>query len=285
MKARQIDITEWTRFGEGGFGESYNHVSNPDIMLKLYIASRPQELAVQEYERAAAVCAMGITTPEPLELVECEGRSGIIFERLKAKKSFSRLVADDPQHLEEHIAEFARAAREFHSTPCNKNIFSPQKDLIYRAIEECAIMPVAHKAAFLKAVSELPDADTCLHGDFHIGNAVRSEGRTYFIDLGDFAYGDPRLDIAEFKLPVFLMNDARSQEVFHMSKNLLGLCWKTFLKHYYGTESEKQTEAIDRSLNLFLAIDIAFMATKVSSTDYLSSIAFKLLTATTDNDS
>ena len=277
MQAKQIDLSEWIRFGEGGFGESYNHVSNPDIMLKLYMAQRPQELAVQEYERAAAVCAIGITTPRPLELVECEGRSGIIFERLKGKKSFSRLVADDPQHLEEYIAEFARAAREFHSTPCDKEAFGSQKDLIYKAIENCALMPEEHKAAFLKAVSELPDAGTCLHGDFHIGNAVRSEGKTYFIDLGDFAYGDPRLDIAEFKLPVFLMRENRAQEIFHMSKDLLVQCWKTFLKHYYNTESDEQLEAIDNSLNRFLAINIAFMATKVSSTDHLSGIAFRML--------
>ena len=277
MKTKHIDLSEWVKFGEGGFGESYNHVSNPDIMLKLYIAGRPQELAVQEYERAAAVCEMGITTPRPLELVEYEGRSGIIFERLKGKKSFSRLVADDPEHLEEYIAEFARAAREFHSTPCNKSAFGSQKELIYKAIEGCSVMPSEHREAFLGAVSELPDADTCLHGDFHIGNAVRSQDRTYFIDLGDFAYGDPRLDIAEFKLPVFLMNDARTQEIFHMSKDLLVRCWKTFLKHYYNTESEEQLKAIDDSLNRFLAVNIAFMATKISSTAYLSGIAFSLL--------
>ena len=277
MQAKHIVLSDWTKFGEGGFGESYNHVSNPDIMLKLYIANRPQELAVQEYERAAAVCAMGITTPRPLELVEYEGRSGIVFERLKEKKSFSRLVADDPEHLEEYIAEFAGAAREFHLTPCDKDNFASQKDLIYKAIENCSLMPAEHKAAFLKAVSELPDADTCLHGDFHIGNAVRSQGRTYFIDLGDFAYGDPRLDIAEFKLPVFLMNEERTQEIFHMSKDLLVRCWKTFLKHYYGAQSDEEIQALDNSLNHFLAVNIAFMSTKVSSTSYLSGIAFRLL--------
>ena len=277
MKARQIDLSEWVKFGEGGFGESYNHVSDQDIMLKLYIASRPQELAVQEYERAAAVCAMGIASPRPLEVVEYEGRSGIIFERLKEKKSFSRLVADDPQHLEEYIAEFARAAREFHSTPCNKAVFGSQKELIYKAIENCSVIPAEHKEAFLKAVSGLPDASTCLHGDFHIGNAVRSQGRTYFIDLGDFAYGDPRLDIAEFKLPVFLMNDARTQEIFHMSKDLLLRCWNIFLKHYYDTESEERLKAIDDSLNIYLAVNIAFMATKISATTHLSGIAFSLL--------
>ena len=277
MKAKQIDLSEWVKFGEGGFGESYNHVSDQDIMLKLYIASRPQELAVQEYERAAAVCAMGIPSPKPIELVEYEGRSGIIFERLKEKKSFSRLIADDPQHLEEHIAEFARAAREFHSTPCNKAVFGSQKELIYKAIENCSVMPAEHREAFLKAVSGLSDTSTCLHGDFHIGNAVRSQGRTYFIDLGDFAYGDPRLDIAEFKLPVFLMNDARTQEIFHMSKDMLEKCWNTFLKHYYNTEDAGQLKAIDDSLNIFLAIDIAFMATKISKTTHLSGIAFSLL--------
>ena len=276
---KQIDLTEWIKFGEGGFGESYNHAADPDIMLKLYIANRPQELAAQEFERASAVCEMGVTTPRPLELVECGGRSGIIFERLKGKKSFSRLVADDPEHLEEYIAEFAGAALRLHSTPCNKSVFSSQKDLIYKAIEDCSLMPPEHRAAFLKAVSELPDALTCLHGDFHIGNAVRSEGRTCFIDLGDFAYGDPRLDISEFKLPVFLLNEERSQEIFHMSKDLLVRCWKTFLKHYYGARSDEQIQALDDSLNRYLAINIAFMSTKVSATSYLSGVAFSLLQA------
>ena len=273
----KVNISDWKQFGEGGFGDSYYHVTDPSLMLKMYKANRNQDLAEQEFQRANAVYDIGIPTPRALEQVTDGERSGIIFERLQEKKSFSRLVAENPLYLEEGMAEFARMSRHLHSTQCRTDLFPSQKEVIYNAVHDCPLIEEAQKPVMLKAIEELPDATTCLHGDFHIGNAVRSLGKSYFIDLGDFAYGDPRLDIAEFKLPVFLMREERTQEIFHMSKELLQRCWKSFLGYYYETSSEAEIDEIDNSLNRLLAIDIAFMATKISSTKNLYPIALKLL--------
>ena len=274
---KNVTISDWTQFGEGGFGDSYYHNTDPSLMLKMYKPCRNQNLAEQEFKRANAVYGMGIPTPKALEQVTDGERSGIIFERLQEKKSFSRLIADDPSCLDESIAEFARIARQLHSTPCRTDLFPSQKEVIYDAVHDCQLIEDDQKNPMLQAIEDMPDATTCLHGDFHIGNAVRSLGRSYYIDLGDFAYGDPRLDIAEFKLPVFLMNEERTLEIFHMSKELFVKCWKTFLCCYYGVSTETEVDEIDKSLNRFLAINIAFMATKVSSTKYLYPIALKLL--------
>jgi len=35
----QIDINQWTLFGGGGNGQSYYHVTDEDLMLKLYSVS------------------------------------------------------------------------------------------------------------------------------------------------------------------------------------------------------------------------------------------------------
>ena len=40
-------------------------------------------------------------------------------------------------------------------------------------------------------VRSVPEAITCLHGDMHIGNVITDGMRDYWIDLGDFAYGNP----------------------------------------------------------------------------------------------
>ena len=94
MKPIKIDLNEYERVGEGANGASYNHKTNPDIMLKIYF--RNFEAAEKELELAQKVYAMGIPTPEPGDLITDGERMGIRFRRINGKKSFSRACGYEP---------------------------------------------------------------------------------------------------------------------------------------------------------------------------------------------
>ena len=80
MEPIKIDLNEYERVGEGANGASYNHKTNPDIMLKIYF--RNFEAAEKELELAQKVYAMGIPTPEPGDLITDGERMGIRFRRI-----------------------------------------------------------------------------------------------------------------------------------------------------------------------------------------------------------
>ena len=58
-----IDLNDYVRTGEGANGASYNHKSDPNIMMKMYF--RNFQAAALELELAKKVYALGIPTPEP----------------------------------------------------------------------------------------------------------------------------------------------------------------------------------------------------------------------------
>ena len=95
MEPKLIDLNDYIRTGEGANGASYNHKSDPNIMMKMYF--RNFEAAAQELELAQKVYALGIPTPEPGDLVTDGERMGIRFRRLIGKRSYSRACGDEPE--------------------------------------------------------------------------------------------------------------------------------------------------------------------------------------------
>ena len=115
MEPKQIDLNDYVLSGGGYMGESYNHKSNPDLMLKLYSTERTA-LSLLEYDCACKAYALGIPTPEPGELVKvADGRTGIVFRRIQGKKSFARAIADEPSRAQEFGEKFAVLCKDlFH---------------------------------------------------------------------------------------------------------------------------------------------------------------------------
>ena len=82
MEPKLIDLNDYVRTGEGANGASYNHKTDPNIMMKLYL--RNFDSARTELEMAKKVYAMGIPTPEPGDLVTDGERMGIRIRVLAA---------------------------------------------------------------------------------------------------------------------------------------------------------------------------------------------------------
>ena len=115
MEPIKITLDDYTLFGGGANGESYDHKTNPDLMLKLYMPGKIKQ-PLDEMAMARKVYDLGIPTPEPGDYVMTDdGRYGIRFRRIKDKKSFSRATGDNPELVEQYAQEFAQMCLELHS--------------------------------------------------------------------------------------------------------------------------------------------------------------------------
>ena len=99
MEPIKIDLNDYVRTGEGANGASFNHKTDPSIMMKLYF--RNFEAAALELELAQKVYNLGIPTPEPGDLVTDGKQMGIRFRRIEGKKSYSRACGDNPERRRE----------------------------------------------------------------------------------------------------------------------------------------------------------------------------------------
>ena len=236
MDAIKISLNDYILSGGGFNGESYDHKSDPSIMLKLYFPGKIQQ-PLDEMILSRKVYALGIPTPEPGEYVVTEdGRYGIRFRRILNKISYSRATGDHPERAQQYAEEFAEMCLKLHATHVDTRDFENVKDRYLHLLEGNPFFTAAEKDKLGKFITDTPDTDTAIHGDLQFSNAIFSGNERYFIDLGDFCYGHSYFDLGMVYLCSNLSGPDFVRETFHMDKTTARRFWEFFAPAYFGMD-------------------------------------------------
>ena len=244
MNAVKISINDYVLSGGGANGESYAHKTDPTVMLKLYFPGKIQQ-PLDEMLLARKVYDIGIPSPEPSEYVVTEdGRYGILFHRIPGKVSYSRATSNHPENVQQYAEEFALMCRQLHATHIDTAQFENVKNRYHFLLAENPFFSSDEKGKLSRFIVSVPDTDTAIHGDLQYSNVVFTDTQRYFIDLGDFCYGNPLFDLGMVYLSTNLSDDSFIQEVFHMEKAISIKFWEAFASAYFGkNRSLKDIEA------------------------------------------
>jgi uncharacterized protein (TIGR02172 family) len=239
MKAVRIDLSDYEHAGEGANGVSYNHRTDPDVMLKLYHPGKVTQ-PLDEMRIARKVFEAGIPTPEPGDYVTDGTRYGIRFRRVRDKISYARAVGDHPENVVRYAEEFAMMCRELHAIHVDTTVFECVKDRYLRQLGENPFFSPEEKDRLARFIQDAPDTDTAIHGDLQFGNAIFVGTQRYFIDLGDFCYGYPLFDIGMVYSTAFLSDPDFVREAFHMDPATAVRFWQAFAPVYFGKDRPLQ---------------------------------------------
>ncbi len=258
-QAKLIDLNEWERFGGGGNGWSYINKNDSSIILKLNKEEIPEEISYREYLISSALYEMGISCPRVFDFVTDGARFGMTVERIRGKKSYVRMIADNPELLEPLAKEFALRSREFHSIRCDTTKFESRKERCRRLFASCPELPDNVKEMLYVCLDSMEDVPYPVHGDFTPGNIIRADGNDYWIDLGDFTYGDPDMDMASL---VFLAGYTPAKVVeylFHLTKKQIGQFLEIYGREYYGDRwgSRELNQKIDSVIKIKAGLSIS----------------------------
>lgn len=266
-----IQLKDWNEFGGGFTASSYYHNTDNSIMMKLYANFMPPEEALVELEFSERVAALGFTIAKPLKYVKAEdGRFGAVFERLQNKKSFARIVADEPERLDEMAKIFAEVAKKIHSTPCNTEAFKSAEERTLEAVNAAKFLPQTLVDNIKKVLAEVPKTTTCLHGDFHIGNFLMVGDTPYLIDLGDFCYGNPMYDLGMFRFQWACSNDETCNHLYHINVDTMHKFWDKFLENYTDCPQD-----IEEKIKPYTMLTAVKYATKIGGLDDFLTAAIK----------
>jgi len=237
MPLHYINIDEYKLSGAGFTAQSYNS-KDGEWMIKLYGDFVPEGIPVRELQVAKEVEALGFNTPQAGRLLTDGKRRGSEFRRINGKVSFFTAVSREPYRLEEFARRFASECKKLHSTPCNKEVFKSAVEIFKERIKLCPHFTDAEKLKMVEFVYSLPRTDTCLHGDLHMGNIITDGTKDYWIDLGDFSYGNPYFDLGCFYLTCNMSLPDMAIEQFHNDKPTLERIWKAFAREYFGADAD-----------------------------------------------
>ncbi|MBR5043657.1 MAG: TIGR02172 family protein, partial [Bacteroidales bacterium] len=248
----KINLEEYIRTGEGGTAQAYTR-KDGKTLAKLYNPGFEADRAAAEFSTARTVFEMGIPSPEPYRLVTDGERFGAEYELIRNKRSFARILSEEPDRMEEISLTFARAARELHAYKADAARLHSYKEVLTRFYQEKDLVPEEYKRLALAFLEKVPEADTCLHGDLQIGNIITDGDRTLWIDVGEFSHGVPEWDISILWTMAHNMKADRSVNLFHITPEMFNKHWNIFLPAYLGTTDPGALEAYTKRLFPFYA--------------------------------
>ena len=255
---QRINLDDYIQTGEGGTALTYTHKDGLSL-AKLYNPGFEADRAKAEFLTARAVFELGIPSPEPFRLITDGQRSGAEYELIKNKRSYTRIISQEPERLEEISLKFARMAKELHAKQADTTRLQSYKQRIANFYHEKDMVPEDYKQRVLQFLDTVPDTPRCLHGDLHIGNIITDGQRDLWIDLGEFAYGVPEWDLALLWTMCHNMPGDRVEHIFHITHDTMQAHWDIFFPAYLGTNDPQAIHEATQHLLPYYAAKVPYI--------------------------
>ena len=183
-----------------------------------------------EAQMARAVHASGLPVPAVGEIVQVNGRNGLIYERVTGL-AMGELLSRKPWMLLRYARQLAALHVEMHTNPIQLDI-PAQRQRLTRKINQAKALPADLKAKTLAALHALPDGDRVCHGDFHPGNVLVTQQEEVVIDWIDASRGNPLADVA--RTTIIALGAAASSQIPNPSQKLfVRLFHAVYLRRYF----------------------------------------------------
>ena len=168
-------------------------------VLKLYKDWTDPSWAEREYASSVMAYEGGAPVPRPYELIQHDGRSGIVFERVEGRTALT-LIRTQPWRLVEITRVMAKMQAVYLKAP-GTGLPSNKGGLewgIRRVIE--GGLGEERGERILAALAALPDGDRLCHMDFHPDNVMLTKRGWVIIDWMNTRCGPPLSDVARTSL-------------------------------------------------------------------------------------
>ena len=153
-----------------------------DKVLKLFKAGYPLEQIQREFNNTVIMNRTCVHTPKTFEIVEHEGRHGIVFQKIIGVDLLS-------EYLKNPSDEKVAAEILVNLTDIQKKVLSEEttEGISYKNYLDW----------FGYDGSNLPDGNFICHGDLHPGNIIRTkDGELFLIDFMNVCRGPKEYDVA-----------------------------------------------------------------------------------------
>ena len=259
---QRINLADYIQTGEGGTALTYSH-KDGKTLAKLFMPSVAADNAIREFSTSQVVYESGLPTPKPIRLITDGERFGAEYELIQPKRSFTRIISQEPDKLVPLSERFAVLAKQIHQTPADTNRLPDMRELVSGRIAKISNLSDNLKARIDRFLDTVPSTPTCLHGDLHIGNIITDGQRDLWIDVGDFAYGVPEWDLGMMYYSANFLSAERADNIFHLDTDTLKAHWAAFAKTYYGTDSQDVLDAEIQKLQPFIFVKMAYFVSKL----------------------
>ena len=243
---RVVSVEGCEEIGRGANGAIYR--IDQDNVVKVYINADALEDIQHEREVAKLALILGIPTAISYDVVKVGESYGSVFELLNAR-SFSKILATEPEKMDWCVREYVDLLKKIHSTPVPAGKLPDMKQTVRSwAAFMKDHLPEDAGEKLCAMVEAVPHDDHMIHGDYHTKNVMLQNDEVLLIDMDTLAVGHPIFELAS------MFNSFVGYSEFDHDTILKfqgfdfetgSAFWRKSLAAYLGTDSERKNREVE----------------------------------------
>ena len=238
---RRISVEGCEVIGQGANGEVYR--IDPDTIVKVYYNPDSLPDIHRERELARTAFVLGVPTAIPYDVVRVGDGYGSVFELLNAK-SFSKLIAADPDGLEGYVRQFVDLMKLIHDTTVKPGVMPQMRDVALDWADFLRdYLPEEKWQKLHDLVAAVPEQLTMLHGDYHTKNVMLQNGEVILIDMDTLCTGHPVFELASV-YNAFVgfseLDESVAMKFQGFSAETCRRIWELVLEMYFDNADEEE---------------------------------------------
>ncbi|MBR7092087.1 MAG: ATP-binding protein [Clostridia bacterium] len=246
---RVVSVEGCEVIGEGHNGKVYR--IDQDNVIKTY--KHADALAVIQHEREVARLALilGVPTAISYDVVRVGDSYGSVFELLNAR-SFSKILAGEPERFDWCVAEYVKMLKKMHAirVPAGK-LPSIRQDTLKKLNRVKDAIPDGLGEKLLRMTQAVPEDDHMIHGDFHTKNIVLAGDEVLVIDMDTLSVGHPIFDLFHMYNAYVGFSEYDPEIVRNFQgygADIARRFWHESLAAYLNTRDEQKIREVDEKV-------------------------------------
>ncbi|MBR2520991.1 MAG: anti-sigma factor antagonist [Oscillospiraceae bacterium] len=243
---RVVSVEGCQEIGRGANGTIYR--IDQDNVVKVYNNADALDEIQHEREVAKLALVLGIPTAISYDVVKVGDSYGSVFELLNAK-SFSSILASEPDKMDWCVGEYVDMLKKIHSTLVPEGKLP---DMLETAISWAEFvqdqLPEDTARKLLALVHAVPHDDHMIHGDYHTKNLELQNGEVLLIDMDTLAVGHPIFELASMFnafIGFYELDRDKIQKFQGFDFDTSKLFWNKVLAAYLGTQNPDTIRAVE----------------------------------------
>ena len=259
-RMREVSIDDCELIGKGFYGTVYR--LDDETIVKVY--DSPESLTMIENEKRMAKAAFvkGIPTAISYDIVRVGNSYGAVFEMLKSK-TFNDMVNDNPDNIETILKQYVNFIKMVHGTEMDHGSLPSAKKSYLEQLEKIKVYIGDERFQKLYTlVSDIPESDYVVHGDFQMKNVMMLEGEPSLIDMDTLSVGNCVFDLAGLYATYILFNESEpdnSLKFLELTKEISDTVWNKIVEYYFEGISKEETDKNVYKIRLASAIRFLYI--------------------------
>ena len=238
---RRISIDGCEVIGRGACGECYR--IDDETIIKLYYGNADIDWIEHEKSLSKKAFVMGIPTAISYDIVEANGRKGVVYELIKSK-TLGELIRADHTKLDEYVKMYADTCKRVHTIHTSDPEIPSFKEANRADIANITGITDEERQCLHRFIDLVPEADTCIHGDLNINNIMVQGDECCLIDMGELSTGTPMFDISRILFSMIYAAPEHDEyyAFYKMPTATVKEIYEKFFRNYFGCDTEEEAE-------------------------------------------